>query len=207
MKLNIGPVLSRLVSSLSNENYEASLAHCEFWVELGQTYSQIPSYLVFDTVWKHKTTLRPPGGLIFPTPPLILRFARDAESSHILASHSAGLLSRLYTSILQKFFDTGILATYSSASYTTAHIVDANLIAHCANLGYIEEAAIRHHIFQSIISYPSLHNHQADALIVLFKLAGATFAAYTDPSVIDRCFDLLRGHTRREREVNVSELS
>ena len=33
-----------------------------------------------------------------------------------------------------------------------------------------------------------------DALIILFKLAGATFEAYADPSVVDRCFELLKGH-------------
>ena len=39
-----------------------------------------------------------------------------------------------------------------------------------------------------------MYDHQADALIILFKLAGATFEAYADPSVVDRCFELLQGH-------------
>ena len=46
---------------------------------------------------------------------------------------------------------------------------------------------------QSLISQPALWDHQADALIILFKLAGATFEAYADPSVVDRCFELLKG--------------
>ena len=53
---------------------------------------------------------------------------------------------------------------------------------------------IRDHILQSLISHPKLYDHQADALIILLKLAGATFAAYADPSVVDRCFELLKHH-------------
>ena len=72
---------------------------------------------------------------------------------------------------------------------------EANLLAHWANLGYVEEATIRDHILQSLISHPNLYDHQADALIVLFRLAGATFEAYADPSAVDRCFQLLKGHS------------
>ena len=74
---------------------------------------------------------------------------------------------------------------------------DANLVAHWANLGYLEENAIRHRVLQSLISHPRLYDHQADALIILFKLAGATFEAYADPSVVNRCFELLKGHSYR----------
>ena len=70
---------------------------------------------------------------------------------------------------------------------------DTNLVAHWTNLGLVGEAAIRNHILQSLISHPMLYNHQADALIVLFKLAGAAFEAYAGPSVVDRCLELLNG--------------
>ena len=53
------------------------------------------------------------------------------------------------------------------------------------NLGYVEEAAIRDRILQSLISHPKLYGHQADALTTLFKLMGATFEAYADPSVLN----------------------
>ena len=72
--------------------------------------------------------------------------------------------------------------------------MDANLIAHCANPGYIEEATICKHILQSLISHPKLHSHQASAPHILFKIAGAAFAAYVEPSVVDRCCELLRVH-------------
>jgi len=70
---------------------------------------------------------------------------------------------------------------------------DTSLVAHWANLGYVEEASIRDHILQSLISHPKLYDHQANALIILFKLAGATFEAFADPSVVDRCFEFLKG--------------
>jgi len=76
--------------------------------------------------------------------------------------------------------------------------MDVNLIAHCANLGYIEENTIRSHILQSLISHHKLHDHQANALAALFKIAGATFGAYADPAVIDRCFELLKKHQYRD---------
>jgi len=62
----------------------------------------------------------------------------------------------------------------------------------------VEEDAIRNHIIQSLIAHPTLYDHQADALIILFKLAGATFEAYVDPSVVDRCFNLLKDHNYRD---------
>ena len=72
---------------------------------------------------------------------------------------------------------------------------NTNLIARYINLGYLEQAVIRNQILQSLTSHPRLGDHQADALIILFKLAGATFEAYADPSVVNRCFKLLKGHS------------
>ena len=75
--------------------------------------------------------------------------------------------------------------------------VDSNLIARWANSGHVDQATIRNHILQSLISHPKLYDHQADALIILFKIAGATFEAYADPSVVDRCFELLKNYYDR----------
>lgn len=180
--LNVKPILDLLVSSLSKENYKKSLTSYHFWFKLGQTYSQIPPGLVFDTIQNHANNLRPPDDFIFLTPPLILRFAKDAESSHLLGSHSAGLLNCLCTSILREFFDFGVEASSNSSHFSTDHIMNANFIAHCANLGYIDEIAIRDHILQSLtdISPPSLLHHLTDTLIILFKIAGATFTSFSD---------------------------
>ena len=44
------------------------------------------------------------------------------------------------------------------------------------------------------MSHRKLYTHQADGLLILFKLAGATFEKYGDPSNVDHCFELLGGH-------------
>ena len=55
---------------------------------------------------------------------------------------------------------------------------------------------IREHILQFLTgpSLPMRYPLQEDALFVLFRIAGATFGTYTDPSVVDHCFELLKGH-------------
>ena len=37
-----------------------------------------------------------------------------------------------------------------------------------------------------------MYEHHVNALTILFKIAGATFGAYVDPAVVDRCFELLK---------------
>ena len=152
----------------------------------------------------------PPLKLIHPNAHLILRISSDVESDNILATHNSGLQNRLCAKILTKFFEGNLTVVWQNrtgsedwvARYRVPQLfyAHANLIAHWANLGYVQEAAIHSHILQSLISHPKLHDHQADALIILFKLAGATFEAHVDPSVVDRCFELLRGHYSRDSE-------
>jgi hypothetical protein len=165
--------------------------------------------------------------LIHPTAHSILRFASDAESDRILAPHNSGLQRRLSTKTLQDFFSSNLTAVWhkglqeqapkakppqsasvfgqpqsdplQSQNSTLQHFYgDTNFIAHWANLGYVKEVDIRNHILQSLISHPKLYGHQADALIILFKLAGATFGAYVDPAVVDRCFKLLNANYTRD---------
>ena len=67
-----------------------------------------------------------------------------------------------------------------------------NLVAHWVNLGYVELEDVRDHILQSLAFQPTVHPHQLNSLMILLKISGATFAAYVDPSVMDRCCDLLK---------------
>jgi hypothetical protein len=157
--------------------------------------------------------------LIHPTAPSILRFASDAEPGHIPAPQSTGLQHRLCIKTLRDFFSSNLTAVWQltdawheelkqrghqkyalffQSGTLQCFYGDTNFIAHWANLGYVDEVAIRNHILQSLISHPKLHDHQADALIILFKLAGATFEAYADPSVVDRCFELLKDNYTRD---------
>ena len=189
----IGEVLDSVVAKLSDENYTKSLAFYHLWFDIGQTYLQVTSFFN-----KRGTSSIDPdsGKLIHPTAQLILRFSEDvsAQSDRIPPPRTSGLQSRLCTTTLREFFSTNLRVVWGGESYATGFRSDANLIAHWANLGYVEEAAIHNHILQSLTSHPKLYDHQADALIILFKLAGATFGAYADPSVVDRCFELLQDH-------------
>jgi len=196
---NIQRALGSVFGSLSDEHYEQSFAFFRFWFGIGQTYSQIPPNLVFDTIYGNRTTGSSHNNSIYPTAHLILRLVSDAESDPILAP-SAGLRSRFCTRVLQEFFDNDLRAVYSGWGEPWSHYyMDVNLIAHCANLGYLEEDTIRSHILQSLISHNKLYDHQADALIILFKIAGATFGAYADPAVVDRCFELLKNYRYLDR--------
>ena len=197
---NIGRSLDSVVAKLSDQNYAQSLAFYRLWFDIGQTYNQIPSDRIFDAIWNNRgldSAINPSEGkLIHLGAQLILRFAGDIESDHIFAPHTTGLQSRLCARSLREFFDAnmGAAENNSSSSMNNNFFAEANLIAHWTNLGYVEEAAIRNHILQSLTSHQRLYDHQADALAILFKIAGATFEAYADPSVVDRCFDLLKHH-------------
>ena len=213
---NAAGILVSVIKDLSEENYEQSFAKCRFSFELAKTYSQVPSDFIFDAIWKQITNHQIPShDYTYPTSPLILPFANDAESDSILGSHSAGLLSRLYTSILAQFFNEwlGILHL-GHTPRGQQYQLGANFIAHGVNLGYVAETAIRKHILQLLIggtSGPGQNFHRVTVLCTLLKIEGATFAAYTDSSVVDRCLEFLKdydcGNNEHLKRITVSGLS
>ncbi|KAF9783235.1 hypothetical protein BJ322DRAFT_1069780 [Thelephora terrestris] len=198
------------VGKLSDQNYEESFALYRLWFDIRRTYFQIPSDRLFDDIWGNRfsSEVSPKDGKLFhPTAHLILRFVKDTELDCILGPHSAGLQRRFSARTVQVFFENNVLGRWgrdqnwrSSSrlqelqSIEDRFAVDSNLLAWWANSGYVEEATIRNHILQSLTSHPKLYEHQASALIILFKTAGATFEAYADPSVVDRCIELLKNH-------------
>ena len=197
----IRKALGSAFSRLSDEHYyEQSFAFFRFWFEVAQTHSQIPHDLIFDTIYDFRVASSSHSDCIYPAAHLTLRLVSDAESDPVLAPHSAGLRSRFCTRVLQQFFDEDLRVVYDNWSGPRdPYYMDVNLIAHCANLGYMEENTIRNHILQSLISHHKLYDYQADALTILFKIAGATFGAYADPAVVDRCFELLKKHQYNRR--------
>ena len=190
-----------MVGALSDQNYKQSLDCYRLWFDITQTHYQVPSDQILDTIWKNRGTGSigsDYGPLIHSTAHMILRFAGDAELDHTLAPHSSGLQSRLCTRSLQEFFSKNMAITRHGGRVDptiTEFYTSANFVAHLANLGHLGESTIHNHILQSLVSHPRLFDHQADALIILFKLAGATFGAYADSSVVDRCFELLKDHS------------
>jgi hypothetical protein len=203
---NIQWSLDSVVRKISDENYDQSFACCRFWFDIAQTYHQLPSDLLFNAILNNigKDSLKwERAESIYATAHLILRFASDVELDPILAPHNIGLQSRLCARIIKDFF-SGNLGCVRGVEMDSWDDVALNfhaithLIARWANLGYVEEAAIRNHILQSLISHPNMNRYQADALMILFKVAGATFEAYASPSVVDRCFELLKDLCSRD---------
>ena len=192
--------------------------YCQIPYDPGPDYSKTLFEYVFDAIWRNRTaTPIDPGcgKLVHPTAHLILRLARDVESDHLLAHHGDGLQTRLRTKVLLEFFKTNLELVQGKNDHPApvqrwgghptpaqgksglpnrlqSFCADTSLIAHCINLGHVEEDVIHNHILQSLITHPNLYDHQADGLIILFKLAGTTLERYADPSVVDRCFNLLK---------------
>ena len=206
------------VRDLSDENYEESSAFYRFWFRIGITHSEItPDQILGDIMALSGSSLGVSykDDKLFHTTSrthLIIRFASDVESDSTLAPHTAGLQSRICTATLRSFFVTNFVRMFlSKGTWEDEFISNVNFIAVWANLGYVEESVIRNDILQSLIFEPKLRNHQVDAIIILFKIAGATFEAYADPSVVDRCFKLLKDHydhdTTKGKLVQVRVLS
>ena len=197
---SIQKALGLAVSGLSDEHYEQSMDHFRLWFKIGQKYSQNPSGLISDAIYEHrmKGQWNNGGSWLkgYSIGHLIPRFVDDVESDPIFAPYSTGLRSRFCTRIVQEFFDINTEAMDTGNNWAPVEFyVAVNLIAHCTNLGYLEEDLIRDYILQSLIYHPKLHDHQADALAILFKIAGATFGAYGHPAVVSRCFELLSSHS------------
>ena len=195
----IEEALSFVVGELSDKNYALSLNFYRFWFETGGTHLEIPSDQILNAIWNYRgaaSSINTTDGRIFhASAHRILRFASDAESDRILAPYCSGLQSRLCAKALREFSSNNLIIARYGGNTEDIFYADVNLIAHWANLGFVEEAVIRDYILQSLVSHPKLYSHQAYALIILFKLAGATFEAYVDPSVVDLCFEYLKIHS------------
>ena len=196
---NLRSTLEDLLGKLSEKNYDESFAQYCFWLKIGSAHGYVTSECqVRDSLWR----IAPPDGLknpelIHPTAHLLIRFIGDMEADQKFTKYTLGLHKRKCTSELHRFFEGNLSLVRSEDVYgsrTLSFLTGVNLIAHWANLGYVGEEIIRDQILQSLISHPKLHSFQRDALTILFKLAGATFVAYADPSVVSRCFELIRIH-------------
>jgi hypothetical protein len=195
----IRAILRDLVEKLSDGNYDESFAQYRLWLDIGDAHGHTTQDQFNDDMNRivRSGSLRE---LIHTTAHLLIRFIGDAEVDRKISRHASGLHKRRSTSALGSFFEMNpyIMGSGDRGSWKSDFLTDTNLIARWANLGYVEEETIRDRILQSLIAHPKLYDHQADALIILFKLAGATFGAYVEPSVVDRCFELLNGYSSRD---------
>jgi len=198
---SLDETLRNLIEGLSEENYEETFAQYRFWLNIGTRHPlSINAQGQVDDAIQRLMRQGFSKGYIQSTARLLIRFIGDLEADQKISWDVPGLHMQHCTSTLGNFFSNNFyLVGYSNKpTIRTYFLIHANLIARWANLGYVEEETIRDHILQSLISHPTLYDHQADALLIFFGLAGATFGAYADPSVIGRCFDLLKGHCARD---------
>ena len=196
--------LGKLLTEISDENYDQTFTGFRLWIEISQAHLHKPTLRIPDCLYDNRgsSAIKPRSGkLIHPTAHLIIRFAKDVEPGHVLPSLGIRRKSHLCAQVLSRFFAQNVELMMNKSYRKDPDkdrqwlCTDANFVAHFAKMGYIKKSVIRNHILQSLISHPAkLYDHQADALIILFKLAGATFEKYVDPSVVDRCFERLEYH-------------
>ena len=197
--MSIQRTLCDIAEKLSEENYDESFAQYRFWLDIGITRGRLTVQDQVDgdmwkIIWSGFSK-----ELVKPAVRLFVRFIGDVEAARAASGNASSLHMRYCASRLDRFFDENLDLTRSwNETRATSFLTDVNLIAHWINLGYVEEAMIHNYILQSLTSHLKLHDHQADALIILLKLAGVTFEAYADTLVVDRCFELLKGHYRRD---------
>ena len=214
----INKFLSDLTRNLSEDNYDESVAQYRLWLDIGITHGHIidEDKLARDVLRVMPSDLLKQGGLVHPATRLFSRFVRDIEGSEALSGQVSGL-RQCCAETLAEFFEENLSsvlwnrrvegegeAGWGRYSLMAEEFSDelakgrveflnkTNLIACWVNLGYVKRTVIRNHILQSLITDPKLQSHQADAFIILFKVAGATFGAHANPLVIDLCLGLLK---------------
>ena len=204
--------LRKLVSGLSEKNYEQTLFDYRFWMKLGaehglisqgQLYNDIRARINPDLVYPSSKQL------IHPTGRLLLRFVTDVGLDPALSTYASDAHDRLCRSSFEGFV-TDNLDFMSGSRVTDSDFcrfyTNANFLAHCINLGHLSREDVRDRILQSLTFRPTIQPHQFNSLIILLKISGSTFAAYAAPLVLDRCYDVLK--TRNARSTSaVTELA
>ena len=220
-------ILRDLICNLSEENYDETFAKYRLWLDIGITHGYLNDKdQVANDIGRilQSNLLRPDNGeLIHPAIHLYLRFVRDIEADPTMSAQVPKLARSFEAAVDRRFGENLSIAdlddmvereqhqcggdVYLLAQERVAFAEQINFVACWANLGYVKKVVIRDHILQSLTSLPKLYDHQADAIIILFKIAGATFGTIADHSVVDRCLELLKNHssnnTSRSRLVQV----
>ena len=137
------------------------------------------------------------GNLIHDGVHLLLRFITDAEQDPVLSTYAIGLHDRWCRRSLEEFFNQSLSYLPEDSSQVTSRdfcqfYTKVNLVAHWVNLGCVQLEDVRDRILQSFTFQSATCDHHFNSLMILLKISGATFAAYADPSIMDRCCDLLK---------------
>ena len=193
--------LSPTIQALSDQNYDQPFAFYRLWFDIARAHSEISPIksltLSGTTEGRVRYNLRSANSFTPLLPRLFV--SRVMQNRVVFFLHSVSLRIRLCTRFLIEFFKDRVAwhVEYGDGSWLGGDwdrfYICANFVAHSANLGCADESVIRVHILQPLASHQKLYNHQADGLVILLRLAGATFEKYADHSVVDRFFELLEG--------------
>ena len=196
--MGLSSFLTELVRSLSENNYEQSLSEYRFWMKLGAAHGWVNDYQLCDDI---RAAMKPDlvyplssSQFIHPTSHLLIRFITDVGLDPVLSTYASNAQNRLCRESLERFVDRNVEFVSASGwnnSYVSEFYTSVNFLAHWANLGYLSIEDVQDYILQSLTFQPTVHSHQLISLVVFLKISGATFAAYVDPSVMDRCCDLI----------------
>ena len=184
--------LQETLCDLAGKSYDKSSAHYRFWLDLGRTRGSLTvQNQADDDMWRIIRT-DSSKDLINPTTHIFIRSIEDAEADQKIAGRALGLHRKYCEPTLDRFFEKSLSLVTCWNGDRSSFFTDVNLIAHWINLGYVDEALTRDYVLPSLISHPGIYVHGMEALIILFKLAGATVEAYVGKSVVDRCFEGLK---------------
>ena len=220
--------LAKLLYNISETNYDSTFSTYRFWYGLGATHGGMSNHQLYNDLLSNPradlTTLsfewipmdkqsrrrgeKPQftgkGQLIHNDAHLLLRFITDAEKDPILSTHAIGLHDRLCRESLEQFFRKtldDVPGGWAAEQWLSEFYTRVNLIAHWVNLGYAKLEDVRDYILQSLALQPTVYDHQLNSLMILLRISGATFAAYVDPSIMDRCCALLTPSNLKNRLV------
>ena len=199
--MGISAHLTRFLCNLSKGNYDRTFSAYRFWIEVGPAFEAISKDQLYNDILSNTKpelitipTSPMDGRLIHTTVSLLLRFITDAESDLTLSTYAIGLHDRLCRESLEQFFKQSLdcPAWGSNTMQIYEFYTRVNLIAHWVNLGYVQLEDVRDRILQSLTLQPTVLPHQLNSLMILLQISGPAFAAYMDPTVLDRCYDLLK---------------
>ena len=185
--------IGELVSRISEENYEQTLFDYRLWMKIGVTHRLIPDHQLRNAILEN---MRPElvypstSQLIHPATHLLVQLITDTEPNPVSPTHV-----QLYHLSLKDFFaDNSVfyLRTNVENYRWRKFYTNVNFLAHWVNVGCLSVEDVRYHILQSLTFRPVPCFYQLCSLLILLKIAGATFAAYVDPSVMDRCLHVLK---------------
>ena len=187
----IDEFLGKLLFEITEENYEQTLSDYRLWMGIGAMHGWISDDQLYRDI---QAGTRPDrldpssGGLIHTTIHLLLRLITDIGLDPVLSAYSLNIRDQLFNMLLKRFFEDN----RGGSCDTNILFTNTNFLAHSVNLGYVNLEDVRDHLLQSCLTPYAPSVRPLYSLVVLLKISGATFAAYVDPSVLDRCFDALR---------------